>query len=300
MGASDESSTARELLRVLRHHPRHLPERLAVFAVERLGEPTREWAKSHTADETERLKRDTVLVSRIDGAVSGTPFFVALVPAYVAFLWAQARMVMRIAALHGRDPSAPAMAAELLALRGVYPTVADAAAALARIGTESPDAGRRDRVVAWALLVRRILVLAAFASSRDPDHKSSRARQAFMLAAGGAIWVLTWVFPVSFMIVMSWGCESSTRALASLAIDYYSHTDLHGTRRLERGRIEHDPGRERRSTVRTALLAVSLAVPLVLIGFAVSKPYHDVRWLKLVAPLVGLSVVIALAVRLRG
>jgi hypothetical protein len=298
MRALDESSTPRELLRLLRHHPRYLPERLVVFAVEHLAEPTREWAKSHSASDSDGIKRDTVMVSRVDGAVSGTPFFIALVPAYVAFLWAQARMVMRIAALHGRDPTAPGMAAELLALRGVYPSVAEASEALERIGTGAPPARRRDRVIAWAFLVRRILVLAAFMESSDPEEKPSRVGQALALAAAGVIWLLTWVFPISFMIVMSWACESSTRSLGSLAIDYYSHTDLHSARRLERSRIRRDPGSERRRVIRTILLALSLAIPLVLIAFAVSKPFHGVGWLQLVAPLAGLSVVIALAVGL--
>ena len=65
----------------------------------------------------------------VQGAISGTPFLIALIPAYVAVLWKQARLLMRIAALHGRDPGTRQMAAEILALRRIYNSVDQARAA---------------------------------------------------------------------------------------------------------------------------------------------------------------------------
>ncbi len=46
----------------------------------------------------------TARAARIDGAVAGTPFLIALVPGYLAFLWQEGRMERRIAALYGHDP----------------------------------------------------------------------------------------------------------------------------------------------------------------------------------------------------
>ena len=58
--------------------------------------------------------------ARIDGAVAGTPFFIALVPAYIAFLRQEVRFHLRVAALYGKDPADPQVAADFLVLRGVH------------------------------------------------------------------------------------------------------------------------------------------------------------------------------------
>jgi hypothetical protein len=60
----------------------------------------------------------------------GHPFLIALIPAYVAVLCERARLLMRIAALHGRDPGPRQMAAEILALRRIYSSVDRARATL--------------------------------------------------------------------------------------------------------------------------------------------------------------------------
>src|SRR5215208_4346727 len=62
-------------------------------------------------------------VARIDGAVSGTPFFIALVPGYLAYLWQEGVMERRIAALYGSDPREAETCARTLVLRGVHPTI---------------------------------------------------------------------------------------------------------------------------------------------------------------------------------
>jgi len=216
-GAGAGEPPRREIWRSLRRHPRELPERLLVLAVGRQGPEAKAWAQERLAQgaqplaESDRLRRATLIVSRGDGAVSGTPFFIALVPAYVAFLWAQARMVLRIAALHGHDPTDPRVAAELLALRGVYPSVPEAAAALERMGKEPVPATRRARFLSWVDMVKRILVLAAFTSANNPDEKPGRRHQVVMVVIGGAIWAVTWIIPVTFMILMAWSCDTSTR-----------------------------------------------------------------------------------------
>jgi hypothetical protein len=304
----DQASAPRELMRLLRHHPRHLPERLVVFAASRLGEPTRVWAAQRLKDgvdpreESNRLKHQTVVLSRLDGAVAGTPFFVAIVPAYVAFLWAQMRLALRIAALHGRDPTDPRLPAELLALRGVYPSVEEAEVALANIDTEAPESGRRDRVVAWAFLVRRILILAAFNSASNPDEHTGRLRLAASVVVGVAIWAVTWAFPLTFMILMSWSCESSSRQLGSVALEYFSGRgdETRMTRKgLQRLRIRPDPGHNLRRIVRWVLLAVSVGLPIVLLATSVTHKGQHVEWLRVAAPLVGLSLVLIVAAKLR-
>jgi hypothetical protein len=297
-----EASIPRELLRQLRKHPADLPERLVVLAVGRQGEPAKAWAQQRLAagakprEESDKLRRSTLIVSRVDGAVSGTPFFIALVPAYVGFLWAQARMVLRIAALHGRDPTDPRIAAEVLTLRGVYPSVDQAQAALDRIGKTREKGGRRDRVQAWAFLVRRILVLAAFTSASNPDEHPARWRQALAFVAAGAIWVVTWILPLTFMILMAWSCETSTRQLGALALEFYSGEGVEKEPLLRRPHLPPEAHRGRRQFVRWLLLLVSIALPIALLAWSVTQRDALPAGAGAVAGLVGLSLVIVLAV----
>jgi hypothetical protein len=314
-GAADEpASVPRELLRILRRHPAQLPERLMLFAVQRLGEPTRAWgeriraqaAEAELAARCAAEVRATTAASRIDGAVAGTPFFIALVPAYVTFLWTQARMVLRIAALQGRDTTDAAIAAELLALRGVHPSVEAAADALAHLEEQPPAAsGWRERGVVWFELVRRILILAAFAGPRSPDEpRQSRLRQVVFTAIGVVIWLGTYVFPVTFMVVLAWGCNSSTRQLGAVALDYYGVEAREDPAaapdsRLTRSRRRLARVRDPRALLWSAAIGLTIAGPLVLIALAVGKRDHAGAWVSLVAPIAGLALVLALAASTR-
>jgi len=313
-GAPDSVSVPRELLRILRRHPAQLPERLMLFAVQRLGEPTRAWGERVRAHADARELADrcaaelhaTTIASRIDGAVAGTPFFVALVPAYVTFLWTQARMVLRIAALQGRDTTDPAIVAELLALRGVHPSVEAAAGALAHLDEQPPAAhGWREQGVAWFELVRRILILAAFAGPHSPDEpRQSRLRQVVFTAIGVLIWLGTYAFPVTFMLVLAWGCNNSTRQLGAVALDYYgvearADPAAPPDSRLARARRQLARVREPRALLWSAAIALTVAVPLVLIALAVGKRDHAGAWVSLVAPIAGLALVLVLATRTR-
>jgi hypothetical protein len=125
----------------VRRDPEHLPERLALFAVQRLGEPSRLWAREALADGADpgvvatQLRHQSGRVARIDGAISGTPFFLALLPGYLGYLWQEAMMVLRTAALYGHHPGALRTGAEMLALRGIHPTVEAARAAIEHVNT---------------------------------------------------------------------------------------------------------------------------------------------------------------------
>ena len=131
-------SRSRELWRVVYRDPEHVPERLTLYTAGRLGESSREWAESvrsdrpdtHVAKIAEELRTQSAHVARIDGAISGTPFFIALVPGYLTYLQQEMRMTLRTAALYGRDPQELRTSAEMLALRGVHPDVEAAEAAL--------------------------------------------------------------------------------------------------------------------------------------------------------------------------
>jgi len=188
-------SHSRALIQLAYRDPEHLPERLTVFAVQRLGEPARRWAESAHADHPDadngRLVAEprgrTATVARIDGAIAGTPFFIALVPAYVAYLWQEALTILRIGALYGRDPRDLRRAAELLALRGIHPTVEQAQAAVqATMATPlAPKPRSRRSPRTWMASVKLVLRFGGFLG--PPSHHSrGRLRQALGLAVGAA------------------------------------------------------------------------------------------------------------------
>ena len=128
----------RQMLRVAYRDPEHICERLTLQAVHRLAEPSLEWAQAARAahpngdlgDVVSGLGTQTARIARLQGMVAGTPFYLALVPGYMNYLWQEARMNLRLAALYGRDPGILQTAAEMLSLRGVYPTTQDAEAGL--------------------------------------------------------------------------------------------------------------------------------------------------------------------------
>lgn len=285
----DDPAGIAPLLRSIRSDPEHFAERAMLLATSRLAGPSSDWAAAveDPAGAEAQLLGDSVRIARVNGAVSGTPFLLALVPAYVAVLWQQARMTMRIAALHGRDPRDPAMAAELLALRGVYPSTASASAGLAALECEPPGRDGRRPVRTWYALARRVLILAGFLEPPEPGRRTGGLRRIASGVAGGLIWIGTWVFPVTFMVLMSWSCERATRKLAARATEFYASAP-------------HTPvsGRPRQTVARMALMFLGVTLPLGLLAAAVYAGEHGARilWLSGAASITGLALAIGLAV----
>ena len=81
------------LVRLATRDPHHIPERLTIYTVDRHADEARVWARrardaapeSTPAVLADGQRRRATSTARIDGAVAGTPFFIALVPAYIAF-----------------------------------------------------------------------------------------------------------------------------------------------------------------------------------------------------------------------
>jgi hypothetical protein len=42
------------------------------------------------------------------------------------------------------------------------------------------------------------------------------------LIVGAAVWVFTWVFPVTFMVFMAWSCERDARDMGQRAHAFYA------------------------------------------------------------------------------
>jgi hypothetical protein len=311
-GGEPESSRALEfgagrraglavLLRLVRAHPERLPEYMALFAAHQQSPSVREWAERHpvalSSPEHDQLLRemrhDLLAFSRINGALSGTPFFIALVPAYISVLREQARTALRIAALHGRDPGAPQRPAEVLVFLDVYPNVPAAEARLERIRLPSPDDERTGlRQVgglrAWVEVVTQILILAGFIEPSPDKTKPRRATRALRTVLALGLWALTWIVPITFMLFMAYTCEGRTRKVFDRALRYYGDVEAD---RDEWKRSSSQWRRER--PARALLLGVTLLIPLGLAGYVAQT--ESSGWIKALGGLVALTTAMLVA-----
>lgn len=301
---------SRELIRIAYRDPEHVAERLTLYGVGRLADESRNWvllARSARPDAppeefAEELRVRSAQIARIDGAVSGTPFLIALVPGYLMYLWQEMKMTLRTAALYGRDPNDLRTAAEMLALRQVHPTVEAAQSALTTVqGTPMPDhPPARRSLRTWVDSGYRLLVFGGFLSaSAGEPRKGVRAwlRTAFSLLLGLAIWVTTWVFPVTFMIMMAWGCETHARQLGSRTLVFYDSEEASTRAAIAAAERRHDRGHSKRALARSAALFLSVVVPIAFVAYANHvRKSTGISWLTALGALVAISLVIATAV----
>ena len=307
---SGKRATWRRLARLAYRDPEHVCERLTLFGSQQLGEPSLEWAKRVREKQpdapraliAEDLRKETARVARVDGAVAGTPFLIALVPGYLAYLWQEGVMERRIAALYGNDPRELETGARVLALRGVHPTVDAAREALLKVSEaslpEKPTARRPLRV--WVRSLYLLLVFGGFIGARTDEgdkYAHWRLRAVLGFVIGLAIWVTTWVLPVSFMIAMAWGCESHARKLGTRTLSFYGGESASTEAAIAAADRHEDRGRTRRDLVRGLLVVLSVAVPIGFIAYADHvRQSTGINWLGALGALVAASLVIATTV----
>jgi hypothetical protein len=289
------------LRRLIRAHPERLPEYMVLFAAHQQAPSVREWAERHPdvpgSPEHDQLLRemrhDLLAFSRINGALSGTPFFIALVPAYVSVLREQARTALRIGALHGRNPGAPQRPAEMLVFLDVYPNVPAAEASLDRIrlpsaGEERTGLRQVGGLRAWIEVVTQVLILAGFIEPSPDKTKPRRATRALRTALGLGLWALTWIVPITFMLFMAYACEGRTRKVFDRALRYYGDVEVD---KAEWKRSSSQWRRER--PVRALLLGITLLIPLGLAGYVAQT--ESSGWIKAIGGLAALTTAMLLA-----
>ena len=304
------------LVRLARRDPHHIPERLTIYSVDRQADSAREWARraqeaapeSTPAVLADAQRRRTVSTARIDGAVAGTPFFIALVPAYIAFLRQEVRFHLRVAALYGHDPADPQVTADFLVLRGVHEDAERALAELELVrATPLPAAGARTPLKSWYKAIVSILILAGFLSPPEDEAARQPTRwekvmRAVRLVVAGLIWALTWILPLTFMIMMSWACESDARRFSQRVTTRYGEEGDDIATAM--ATADRKAGGHRALTVaRGALVGLSVAIPLAFIAGAVANGQGPlgVNVPDAVGALIALALVIGVSIAaLRG
>ena len=300
----------RQLGRIAYRDPEHVAERLTLYSARNLGEASLEWA--HTVREArpevpraviaEELRTQTAQVARIDGAVSGTPFLIALIPGYLSYLREEGRMVLRTAALYGRDTRELETSVEVLVLRGVHPNVDAAREALEKVrDVPLPDKPvKRRSVRTWVHSITVLLIFGGFLSAPSDERKESahpwlKASLGFLF--GAAIWVTTWVLPATFMVAMAWGCETHARQLGRRALLFYDGDADSAQAAIAAAKNREDRGHGTREILRATILFLSIAVPIGFVAYA-DHVHHTtgINWVGALGALVAVSLVLAASV----
>ena len=117
---------------------------------------------------------------------------------------------------------------------------------------------------------------------------------------GVAIWVTTWMLPITSMIAMAWGCETRARKLGRRTLFYYDGGADSVLDAIKGADQRHDRGHDTRTIVRTAALSLSIAVPVGFVAYADhvrnTIGVNRLGALGTLGTLVALSLVIATAV----
>jgi hypothetical protein len=191
----------------LRSDPARAPEHVALAAAERHAPAAAAWVEerkrmySHSPAELAQMaKRRHATLSRFGGAATGVGGIVTVIPDLAAAAWIQSRLVFFIAAAYGYDPYDPMRPAELLVIRGLYPTPLEARRALDGAGTMVAQAYVGSKVERDEALAAR---LARFVGRRLGRRFAGR------------------LIPFAAIAFNAIGNERETRALADKTIKYY-------------------------------------------------------------------------------
>ncbi|MEU9289066.1 hypothetical protein AB0D57_31455 [Streptomyces sp. NPDC048275] len=273
---SAESSPERFLLALILEDPGHLPEILAAFAVRRIGpavpESVDRLRRDHPDAADAELRADVIVRGRravvSKGAVVGGPFLVLVPLAFCAALLRQARTVLELAALDGRDPTARARAGELLVLQGVYEDTRQAQEALSRVSRAGPAPRRRRWAALWDVTLRMARLLGLIVPA-DAGQRSGPVRrlavQAWRWLLLAAVFLVGLIAPLVWLPYMAASYRRADARLSDRALTHY-FADAGTPKRRRRAHV--DP--EMLGAVLRALASLLLAAVVVLVDLRIA------------------------------
>ena len=106
---------------------------------------------------------------------------------------------------------------------------------------------------------------------------------------GTLTWILTWLFPVTLMLLIAYSCDGSTRQLAARANEHFGT----GPGALVKTKRWYRP------LLMAVLLALTVAIPIGLLVYAVSNDNQVAGTRRLFVGLLGLALALAMSWWLR-
>lgn len=210
----------RALWQTLRRDPAHLPELVLVRVLPLLSPGVSGWVSGLEGIEAmppEQLARERVHSSTVRarwiGSITGSSFYVGMPSALAVIYCEQLLVVLRIAAIFGRDPRSAARAPELLVIQGRYVTIEEAETAILFAGT-----GRNDEMKPAASEDSRSLFRQALSMIGLRLLSVRRPIDALILIAT----VLSFVLPVVGMPFWALANARVTRRRGEDAIRFYA------------------------------------------------------------------------------
>ncbi len=233
-GDRKERSAERWLLAAIVAEPRYLPELLADFAVRHMGKGVpraiEKLRHDHPdADEAELRARVVTRGRRAvvsEGALVGGPFLVLIPVAFCTAILRQARTILELAALDGRDPTDRARAAELMVLQGAYEDTTQARQALDRMPrtVEPPPVRFRRWAAVWEVTLRMARLLGIITPG-DDYAGMSRVRRIVVQTARwlllGVVLVVGFVAPLVWLPYMGNSYRRADARLMPRVLAYY-------------------------------------------------------------------------------
>lgn len=283
------------LWEALRRNPTRASEIGVLYSLPQLAPHVRRWwqKKSHSAPTDDprrtarRVLRRSTNVARRGGLITGSSFYVGMVPAMAMIYCEQLVIVLRIAAVFGRDPTDPVRAAEILVIQGRYATLEEAAAALARAGA---DRGVRSTGADTA--VRAIQQLPAMIGLRV---RRVNWRSPIDVVVFGAE-IASYLVPVISLPVWAYASARAMRRIGRSAIDFYGGDPPEPL--IARFTLLARPPPRTRRLVIASVVPLALALGVLFSLFPSGLVHPAVRWIGLVLGELALLLTFARLIRL--
>jgi hypothetical protein len=285
------------LWQALRRDPAHASEIAVRHALPQLTpHVARWWSTTSRAKPSEpadriarRVLRRSAGVARRGGLITGSSFYVGMLPAVAMIYCEQLVVVLRIAAAYGRDPADPLRAAEILMLQGRYDTVDAASAALRNVGARSPRRLAVSGPRAVMDVVRQVPSMIGL------QVRKLRSRSPFEVVIGAAE-VASFFVPVVSLPVWAFANAHATRRLGRRAIDFYRQPSAASS-------VEPPVVLPSRPPARTRRLVIATVVPFalalgVLWSYLPIGRYQHGRWIGLAIGEAALALTFARLIRL--
>ena len=283
----------------MRHDPLHAAEIAVLYTLPQLTPHVKMWwsktSRTRPSDSPDRVAkrvlRRSASVARRGGLITGSTFYVGMVPAMAMIYCEQLIVVLRIAAVYGRDPSDPARAAEVLVVQGRYSTVQDAADALQKAGAVADSRRSVPEVRTFFEVVRQLPSIIGL------RVRKFTARSPIDIVVAVAE-VASFLIPVVSMPVWTYASARATRRLGHAAINFYSQPVVVGQTLKPSIVLPSRPKPKTSKLLIVSVVPLGLTLGVLFWFLPLGLYHHGLRWVGLVISELALALTFARLIRL--